>query len=94
MSKFRKLLGILMVSVFSLSLLFSTGCTRHPNADQIKALEEARSACLSSEQKLSEKQKEREALEGKLAQKKTELDNVKKEKEHVQQGLNNWSTGQ
>ncbi len=94
MSKLKKLLGILLVGLFTFSLLIATGCTRHPNADQIKKLEEARSACLSSEQKLSEVQKQRQDLENQLAQKKSELEGLKKEKENIQQGLSSWSTGQ
>jgi len=91
MSKIKKLLSIGLVAIFSLSLLTATGCSRHPNEEQIRAMEEARSACLAAEQKLSEVQRERGNLESQLQAKKAELDKTQKEKAHVEQGLANWN---
>jgi peptidoglycan hydrolase CwlO-like protein len=91
MSKIKKLLSIGLVAIFSLSLLTATGCSRHPNEEQIRAMEEARSACLAAEQKLNEVQRERGNLESKLQAKKAELDKTQKEKAHVEQGLANWN---
>ncbi len=92
MSRIKKLMNLLLVGVFSISLFLATGCSRHPNTEQIQKMEEARSACLSAETKLNETRKQREDLEAKLAQKKAELENLQKEKEMIQQRLNNWST--
>jgi septal ring factor EnvC (AmiA/AmiB activator) len=91
MSKIKKIISIVVVGIFSLSLLVSTGCSRHPNEEQINAMEEARSACLAAEQKLSEVQQEKASLEGQLNSKKAELDNAQKEKEKVQLALENWT---
>jgi len=91
MSKIKKLLSIGLVALFSLSLLTATGCSRHPNEEQIRAMEEARSACLAAEQKLNEVQRERSGLESQLQAKKAELDKAQKEKAHVEQGLANWN---
>jgi septal ring factor EnvC (AmiA/AmiB activator) len=91
MSKIKKIVSIVVVGIFSLSLLVSTGCSRHPNEEQINAMEEARSACLAAEQKLSEVQQEKASLEGQLNSKKAELDNAQKEKEKVQLALENWT---
>jgi len=91
MSKIKKLLSIGLVAIFSLSLLTATGCSRHPNEEQIRAMEEARSACLAAEQKLNEVQRERGSLESQLQAKKAELDKTQKEKAHVEQGLANWN---
>ena len=91
MSKIKKIVSIVVVGIFSLSLLFSTGCSRHPNEEQISAMEEARSACLAAEQKLSEVQQEKASLESQLNSKKAELDNAQKEKEKVQLALENWT---
>jgi peptidoglycan hydrolase CwlO-like protein len=91
MSKIKKLLSIALVAIFSLSLLTATGCSRHPNDEQIRAMEEARSACLAAEQKLNEVQRERSGLESQLQAKKAELDKAQKEKAHVEQGLANWN---
>ncbi len=92
MLKIKKLVGVGLVAVFSFSLLTATGCSRHPNEEQIRAMEEARSACLASEQKLNEVQKQRADLESKLQAKKAELDKAQKEKAHVEQGLANWNS--
>ena len=91
MSKIKKLLSFGLVAIFSLSLLTATGCSRHPNEEQIRAMEEARSACLAAEQKLNEVQRERGSLESQLQAKKAELDKTQKEKVHVEQGLANWN---
>ena len=91
MSKIKKLLSIGLVAIFSLSLLTATGCSRHPNEEQIRAMEEARSAWLAAEQKLNEVQRERGNLESQLQAKKAELDKTQKEKAHVEQGLANWN---
>lgn len=91
MLKIKKLLSIGLVAIFSLSLLTATGCSRHPNEEQIRAMEEARSACLAAEQKLNEVQRERGNLESQLQSKKAELDKTQKEKAHVEQGLANWN---
>ncbi len=91
MSKIKKLLSFGLVAIFSLSLLTATGCSRHPNDEQIRAMEEARSACLAAEQKLNEVQRERAGLESQLQAKKAELDKAQKEKAHVEQGLANWN---
>ena len=91
MSKIKKLFSIGLVALFSLSLLTATGCSRHPNEEQIRAMEEARSACLAAEQKLNEVQRERSGLESQLQAKKAELDKAQKEKAHVEQGLANWN---
>jgi len=91
MSKIKKLLSIGLVAIFSLSLLTATGCSRHPNEEQIRAMEEARGACLAAEQKLNEVQRERGSLESQLQAKKAELDKTQKEKAHVEQGLANWN---
>ena len=92
MLRFKKVISLVLVGMFSLSLMFTTGCSRHPKEEQINKMEETRSACLAAEQKLNEKQKEREAVESQLAQKKSELDGLQKEKEAIQQRLTNLKT--
>ncbi|MBN2364803.1 MAG: hypothetical protein EH225_01465 [Calditrichaeota bacterium] len=92
MLKIKKLIGVSLVAVFSLSLLTASGCSRHPNEDQIRMMEEARSACLASEQKLNEVQNQRADLESKLQAKKAELEKAMKEKANVEQGLANWNS--
>jgi len=91
MLKIKKIVIVSLIAIFSFSLLVATGCSRHPNEGQIQAMEEARSACLAAEQKLSEAQKERGGLEAQLQTKKSDLDKAQKEKAHVEQGLSTWT---
>ncbi|GAB4329838.1 MAG: hypothetical protein Kow0037_05150 [Calditrichia bacterium] len=92
MQLLRKLVYYVMVGAFAISLVGATGCSRHPNPEQISKMEEARKACLDAEKKLNDKIQENKNLEQKLAQKKAELDELKKEKANIEQGLTNWST--
>ncbi|KON28740.1 hypothetical protein AC481_00570 [miscellaneous Crenarchaeota group archaeon SMTZ-80] len=91
MLKAKKLVCLVCVVAFSFSLLTATGCSRHPNEEQIQAMEEARSACLAAEQKLNEVQNERANVERQLDTKKAEADKAQKELESVKQGLANWT---
>lgn len=86
----RKTLAWLMVASFAGSLLLATGCTRHPNEEQIKKMEETRAAALSAEQKVESTRQERQRLEGQLSAKKAELEKVKKEKAEVEKRVQNW----
>jgi septal ring factor EnvC (AmiA/AmiB activator) len=70
-----------------LVLTFFIACTSHPNEEQIQALEETKTAALAAEKTLADKKQERKDLEAKLSTKKTELANVKAEKEKVLQKL-------
>jgi peptidoglycan hydrolase CwlO-like protein len=91
MSKVKKFVSVVSVAAFSFSLLTATGCSRHPNEEQISAMEEARSACLAAEQKLNEVQNERASLQGQLDSKKADLTAAQEEKATVQQRLENWN---
>lgn len=89
-SKFKWMILVASVSAF---FVMSTGCSRHPNEEQIRVMEEARSAALAAEQKLADKRQECSDLESQLAQKKQELDAAKQEREDIKQRLASW-TGQ
>lgn len=89
-SKFKWMILVASVSAF---FVMSTGCSRHPNEEQIRVMEEVRSAALAAEQKLADKRQECNDLENQLAQKKKELDAAKQEREDIKQRLANW-TGQ
>jgi peptidoglycan hydrolase CwlO-like protein len=92
MSKPKKIISFFLVGLFTLSLLIATGCSRHPNTEQISKMEEARSACLAAEQKLNDKVQENQNLQRQLDGKKAELDELKSEKDQMKQRLNNWPT--
>lgn len=72
---------------FALSLGVSTGCTKHPNEEQLQALEETKQAALSAEQTLEQKKREKSDLERQLEQKKRELQKAKDEQEAVKRRL-------
>ncbi len=88
----KALLNAVLVTGFALSLMLSTGCSRHPNEEQIRVMEEARAAALSAEEQLAQKQQECEDLKQQVASKQKELDNLKKERELVQQRVQNWKS--
>jgi len=87
-TKFKAVVLVTLVTAF---LIISTGCSRHPSEEQIRAMEEARSAALSAEQKLADKRQECNQLENQLADKKQELAAVKKEREDIKKRLENWT---
>lgn len=87
-SKFK---AVVLVAIVAAFFVISTGCSRHPNEEQIRAMEEARSAALAAEQKLADKRQECDQLESQLADKKKELDAVKQEREDIKKRLENWT---
>ena len=80
-SKLRLLLALFMVA----GLL--AACSSSPDEEQIKMLEETKTAALAAEQTLADKKQEASDLEAKCQAKKQELDKVKKEHEMVLQKL-------
>ncbi len=79
---------VTVAAVGSLILAFS--CTKHPNEEQIRQMEETRSAALSAEQKLEEVRQQRQDLEDQLAQKEQERDKVCADRDAVKERLENW----
>lgn len=75
-----------------LFVAFLAGCTWHPGEEDIKALEETKTAALAAEKTLADKKAERKDLEAKLDAKKSELAKVKAEKEKVMQKLQEQAT--
>ncbi len=80
--KHFKLFLILLFGVTTLSL---TSCAWHPSDEEVKQLEETKSAALSAEKTLADKKVERQALESKVRAKKAELEKIKADKASVQQ---------
>ena len=86
-----KIKAVVLVAIVTAFFIISTGCSSHPNEEQIRAMEEARSAALAAEQKLADKRQECDQLENQLAQKKQELETVKQEREDIKERLKNWT---
>ena len=73
----------------AIALLFSvmTGCSKHPNEEQLSALEETNQAALAAESQLQTLQAEKANLERQLAEKKQQLDDCEAEKDLVSRRL-------
>lgn len=73
--------------VVMVSLVIVVGCSRGPNAKQLKALEDQRAATLAAEQKASDCAGEKAKIEKQLAEQKQKLEAMKQEKVAVQKRL-------
>lgn len=72
--------GLAICMLASLSLV---ACTKHPNKEQLQALEEARTAAAAAETQLAQKRAERDALLKQLQEKKAALQKAQAEKAAV-----------
>ena len=70
-----------------LAMFLFSGCTKHPNEEQLNALEETKKAALAAEDELANKQQEKADFENELAEKKQKLEDAKSEKEAVKSRL-------
>ncbi len=87
MTAFKKLGSLIVIVVFMVSSIFSTGCTRYANSDQLSALDQQKAAAESAEGAAVDCEGEQAALQKELDAKNTELSDVKAEKEKVRQRL-------
>jgi hypothetical protein len=85
MKDYLSKLKLIFMAFMVVGLLAS--CSSSPDEEQIKMLEETKSAALAAEQTLANKKQEASDLEAKCQAKKAELEKVKKEKELVMQKL-------
>jgi uncharacterized protein YcfL len=80
-SKLKLVVALVMIA----GLL--AACSSHPDEEQVKMLEETKTASLAAEQSLADKKQEASDLEAKCQAKKQELAQVEKEKVTVLQKL-------
>ena len=85
MKKFYKTVSLLIAALFVFSSVSFMGCTKRPNVEQLQALEEQKNAALSAENTLEERRREKNRLQSKLNQKRSELQAAKEELETVKQ---------
>lgn len=78
----RTIIAIVSVALLVLSLSIG-GCTKHPNEQQLQALEEQRKAAIAAEEELANCQQEKADLDRELAEKKQKLEDAKSEKDLV-----------
>ena len=80
-------MSVLLVTLFIVFSFSFVGCTKHPNEQQLQALEEQKNAALSAESALEEKRREKSRLESELNQTRQKLQDTKNELEAVKQRL-------
>ncbi len=85
--KMKSSFAKLVLAAIATSTLVMTGCTKHPDQDQLIKLEEARGAAESAEKSLAEKKRERMALEEQVSAKEGELSNREAERDDVKQKM-------
>lgn len=85
MKRFKKSVTMLIILLFGLSTISLTGCGWKPSEEDIKQLEETKSAALAAEKKLQETKAEREDLEKKVEAKKAELEKLETDRDKVEQ---------
>ncbi len=90
MFSITKVKRMLIVGLASGALLLSVGCGWKANEEQIRQMEETRSAALSAEQKLEDLKQQNQQKQEELAAKKKELEQVKAAKEAAKQRVDNW----
>lgn len=87
MRKNIRVIAALSVVVMLLFAFMMTGCSRHPNEEQLRQLEETQQAVLASEESQAACANEKAELEKQLAESKQKLENMKQEKESVSNRL-------
>ncbi len=87
MRKSIKVIAVLSMVVMLLFAFLMTGCSKHPNAEQLQQLEETQQAALSAEESQAACANEKAELEKQLATSKQKLESMKQEKESVSNRL-------
>ncbi|MEL6820183.1 MAG: hypothetical protein AAFP70_00380 [Calditrichota bacterium] len=85
-----KKMNTVVIALAAAALFLTSACSSHPNEEQIRAMEEARSAALSAEQKVADCNSEKSALDNKLSSTQAELQRVKDEKAAMMERLASW----
>ncbi len=70
-----------------LTTMALSACSKHPNAEQMRALDEAQKAALAAEDLLAQKRSERDNLKRQVEQKRAELQKAQAEKAAVAKRL-------
>jgi len=83
----KSFLKVVIVSLFLVAFVAMTGCTRHPNEEQINTLEETIKAANSAQAELDDKVSERKGLENQVKEWEAKLEAAKKEKAAVEARL-------
>ena len=85
MNGIKKIASLIFAGVFALSLV--AGCSSNPSEEEVKSMEEAKSAAISAESTHQDTQKERKDLENQVSAKEADRDAAKREYEAVKKRL-------
>ena len=85
MNGIKKIASLIFAGVFALSLV--AGCSSNPSEEEVKSMEEAKSAAISAESTHQDMQKERKDLENQVSAKEADRDAAKREYEAVKKRL-------
>jgi len=83
MKNIKRFISFLILILFLVGMLSSTGCTRYASEEQLKALEDARNAALSAERRVEELKVEKAQLEKGIAVKRQELQKLTRDRDAV-----------
>jgi len=87
MRKSIRVIAILSAVVMLMVTFVITGCSRHPNEEQLRQLEETKQAALAGEESQAACANEKAELEKQLAESKQKLEKMEQEKESVSNRL-------
>lgn len=87
MRKTLRAIAVFAAIICFVGTLLISGCTKHPNEEQMNTLEETKKAALSAEDELAKKQQEKADLENELAEKNAQLEKAKEEKAAIKSQL-------
>ncbi len=85
----KKFISLLFATSLLFSGLFISGCTSHPNAEQLKQLDELKASVQSLEKQIADKKGDKATLEKQIAEKNGKLQQCQSDQEAVKKGLGN-----
>lgn len=86
----RRIRSMVLMLAMGGFLVASFSCTQRPNEEQIRVMEETRSATLDAEKKLEELKQKRQQMESELAAKKDKAGDCDTKSTAVEQRVSEW----
>ena len=83
MKNIKRFISLLILVLFLVGMLSSTGCTRYASQEQLKALEDACNAATAAEKRIETLKTEKAQLERDLAVKEQELEKLTRDRDAV-----------
>jgi len=83
MKNIKRFISLLILILFLVGMLSSTGCTRYASQEQLKALEDACNAATAAEKRIEALKTEKSQLEKDIAAKRQELNKLTRDRDAV-----------